>query len=183
MIIYHTNTFNVCAVGERAGKYTLITAERREFYNLEGASCIAEGAGGKDILANLLSQHLNSQLAHALKIDENRISRIRAALGMASTDGGDRRSKEFQDRARTRITLPSTLQLIGHDRSQVIVIATKPTAWRLVPGTHILIEGRISGYLKDWVNKHTIAEGGDLLKCGQDRITSIRKFLGKGDNR
>lgn len=167
--------FSVASPGHGRLKITILTRAPRTFYALAGARCVVEG-GTHDMLRQWLDSASGDALATQLAIDENRISKIRAALSMSMVRGGRRKGawREYQ-----AATLPTNqLKLVGSERSAILVVSATPTAWAVVPTTQIVYEIRLKATIKKWLDETTIPDAAHALGLNPKRVQAMRKYLG-----
>ena len=112
------NLFAAKCGDSTTNRYTIITTERRTFQALDGTATIIESTQAEALKIWLQSDY-GENLAAALGIDTQRISRMRQALDVGYNDGGNRRSMTHDDAP----DLSGRLKIVGSGTKQIIIIS------------------------------------------------------------
>lgn len=175
MIIKVTGTIFACKLGEKeTNRYTIITRESRDFRYLNGTACIIE-TSQEELLKTYLQSDTGINLARALGIDDQRISRMRNALGIGYTDGGNRRTIKHEDPP----SIAGRLKAVGHAAKKVIIMADTIQTWQLVPKTQIILDPLVKPFVKRWIEQSSVDTIAKTLQIGKSQVTELKRLLGE----
>ena len=174
MIIQLSGAIFACKVGDGVtNRYTILTNERRTFHAVDGTPCIYEGSQVESLKVWLRSD-FGEGLAKELGIpDDQRISRLRIALGVGYEDGGNRRKVEHEDAP----DLTGRLKVIGEAPKQIIILSAGLDTWQIVAGTQIVLQPTVKNHLKRWLQSVTVDDAAEKLQVGKRQITDIKRLL------
>ena len=175
MTIRISGTIFACKVGEDStNRYTIVTTQERNFHYLTGTACIIE-SGQDELLKAYLQSDTGINLAKALGVDDQRVSRMRAALEVGYQDGGNRRSMEYQQAP----DITGRLKVVGHETKKVIIASSSLDTWQLVPTTQILLQPTVKGHLKRWIQQTNVDDISSALQIGKRQVTELKRLLGE----
>ena len=153
-------------------RYTVITTQPRAFRSVAGTACLYESTQAETLKVWLRSD-VAAVLAAQLNIDEQRISRLRQALGVGYEDGGNRRALTHD----TQPDLSGRLKAVGTAPKQIIVLTASVDTWQLVASTQILIQPTAKPALTRWLQRTTVVDAASKLDIGMRQVTEIKRLL------
>ncbi len=153
-----------------AGRFCLALAARRTIVQPAGVRALVEEARLAD-LASYLAAVDGQALAAKLAVDENAISRLRAAVGAPLAHGGARRNlQRTADPDRTPLTG------LGEGRNRVLLCVAQRLRLLLVPGTAIVVELRTLPALATYTANQTLAQIAEEMAIGKHQALTLRRW-------
>jgi len=165
--------FFVANVGDAgASRKVILTSDRRTFCAVEGAKCVMEG-GMQDALRRWV---IAGSLQLSAGLDENRISRLRAGLGLPD---GRTKEAETQRLATAPDDIPlNQVRFVGSGISAILVVSRMATVWIVVPETQIIYESRLREPLKRWLQQTEVVTVASELDVSPARVVTMSKYFG-----